>query len=315
MMHGPPLHGLLLAGGEGSRLAADGVATPKALVTVGGRPQLVGLVEQFAALGCASLTCLVHADLAPLVDAAALATASAGTPVRVVPCRTPSSLHTFVAGLAAVPPGPVFCSMVDTVMAPTDWRAVHAAAQRTLDDGADALLAVTPDPDDDDAPLRVRVADGGRVTRVGGDAAAYALDTPVLITGGVYAFAPPARAQAHALAAAGGARMRTFLAALVDGGGDVRAAIVPWILDIDHRRDLDAANVYAATWGRSSGRFRPRVRERPGILPAGDTTAGDTTEEGDTTAGVMELEGHDQTSPAPCRITPAVVSPARHGRA
>lgn len=247
------MHGLLLAGGEGSRLAADGVATPKALVPVGGRPQLVGLVERFAALGCPSVTCLVHADVAPHVDPTTLRVAAAGVPVHVVPCRTPSSLHTLVAGLAAVPPGPVFCSMVDTVMAPADWAAVHAAAARALDAGADALLAVTPDPEEDDAPLRVCVLEDGRVTRVGGDAAAYvdqraAGRGPVLITGGVYAFASRARGQAHALAAAGGERMRTFLAALVDDEADVRAVVVPRILDVDHRRDLDAANAYAAGW-------------------------------------------------------------------
>ena len=246
------MHGLVLAGGEGSRLAADGVAVPKALVPVGGRPQLVGLVAQFAALGCASITCLVHADVAPLVDGAALGAVSGGVPVQVVSCRTPSSLHTLVAGLAAVPPGAVFCSMVDTVMAPADWHAVHAAAIAALGDGADALLAVTPDPEDDDAPLRVQTAADGRVTRVGGDAAAYAQQlaggVPVLITGGAYAFAPTAREQARTLAAAGGERMRAFLAALVDGGGEVRTAVVSRILDVDHRRDLDAANAYAAEW-------------------------------------------------------------------
>ena len=243
-----PLHGLILAGGEGSRLAADGVATPKALVVVAGRPQLAALVQQFARLGCVSITCLVHEAIAPQVDVVRLRAAAESVMVRVVPCRTPSSLHTLVAGLDAVPSGAVFCSMVDTVMAPTDWQAVHAAAIGSLDRGADALLAVTPDPEDDDAPLRVRVDTDGRVTRVGGDAAEYGGTYPVLITGGVYAFAPAARARAHALAAAGGQRMRAFLAALVDRGGDVRAAVVPRILDIDHRRDLDAANAYAASW-------------------------------------------------------------------
>lgn len=242
------IHGLVLAGGEGSRLAADGVATPKALVSVGGRPQLARLVAQFAGLGCASITCLVHADVAPFVDEVALRAAGGeNTPVRVVPCRTPSSLHTLVAGLASVPSGPVFCSMVDTVMAPADWRAVYAAAGSALAEGADALLALTPDPEDDDAPLRAGVGGGKRVTRVGGEAGDYP-ERPVLITGGVYAFAPAARARAESLAAAGGQRMRAFLAALVDGGADVRAAVVPRILDVDHRRDLDAANAYAAGW-------------------------------------------------------------------
>jgi len=38
------MQGLILAGGEGSRLVADGVDTPKALVEVAGRPQILNLI-------------------------------------------------------------------------------------------------------------------------------------------------------------------------------------------------------------------------------------------------------------------------------
>src|SRR3989441_6635695 len=58
----PDVHGLILAGGEGSRLAAGGIAVPKPLVEVAGKPQIVGLLETLAALGCSSLTCAVRAD-------------------------------------------------------------------------------------------------------------------------------------------------------------------------------------------------------------------------------------------------------------
>src|SRR5438552_1037402 len=58
------MRGLILAGGRGSRLAADGVETPKALVEVSGRPQLVNLIETFAGLGCDSITCMVRDGIA-----------------------------------------------------------------------------------------------------------------------------------------------------------------------------------------------------------------------------------------------------------
>ncbi len=120
------MHGLILAGGEGSRLAAGGIAVPKPLVEVAGKPQIVGLLETLAALGCSSLTCAVRADFPAvrrLLDGRRF-----GLPLTMVECRTPSSLHTLVEGLAAVPPGPVFCSMVDTVMRPEDWRSVYRGA-------------------------------------------------------------------------------------------------------------------------------------------------------------------------------------------
>src|SRR3989449_6161537 len=90
----PDVHGLILAGGEGSRLAAGGIAVPKPLVEVAGRPQIVGLLETLAALGCSSLTCAVRADFPAvrrLLDGRRF-----GLPLTMVECRTPSSLHTLV---------------------------------------------------------------------------------------------------------------------------------------------------------------------------------------------------------------------------
>src|SRR5438552_2388561 len=65
------MHGLILAGGEGARLAAGGIVVPKPLVEVAGKPQLLRLLETLDALGCDSLTCAIRADLAavaPLLD-------------------------------------------------------------------------------------------------------------------------------------------------------------------------------------------------------------------------------------------------------
>ena len=168
------MHGLILAGGRGSRLAADGVATPKAMALVAGKPQLVNLVETFAELGCASITCMVREGIS--VELPPRSSAVVWT------CRTPSSLHTLVAGLAVVPPGPVFCTMVDTVMRAQDWQAVYDAMQRHLAAGADLSLAVTPYVDDE-SPVYVGRYGGGDsdVVRVVSDEPVL----PVCVTGGV----------------------------------------------------------------------------------------------------------------------------------
>jgi NDP-sugar pyrophosphorylase family protein len=86
----------------------------------------------------------------------------------------------------------------------------------------------------------VQLDDAGAVRRVGGAPAAW-------VTGGVYAFAPSARARAREVLDAGRERMRAFLAALVDGCADVRAVCVARVIDVDRAHDLVAANEYLDT--------------------------------------------------------------------
>jgi molybdopterin-guanine dinucleotide biosynthesis protein A len=227
------MQGLILAGGRGSRLAADGVETPKALVEVGGRPQIVNLIETFAELGCETITCMVREGIR----------IESPRPAVVRACRTPSSLHTLVAGLAIVPPGPVFCAMVDTVMPAADWRSLYRGVRARLDEGAAAVLAVTPFVDDE-LPLYVTRDAGGMATGIL-DTPPAAVGGPVPVTGGVYGLSPVARRLA-AVAVASLHRMRAFLRLLVELKTPVATVEIPRIIDLDHKSDLDAAERWLA---------------------------------------------------------------------
>lgn len=233
-------HGLILAGGDGSRLAADGVATPKALVPVAGRPQILNLIEILDQLGCESITCMVREGVR----------VEAPGSVIVRACRTPSSLHTLVAGLAIVPPGPVFCTMVDTVMPLEDWRLVYAGVTEQLHTGSFAVLAVTPFVDDE------------RPVYVGRDAAGRAMDIgdsplngarPVVVTGGVYGFSPGARRLAS-VAVTSANRMRAFLKLLIAVRAPITTVEVAKIIDLDHKRDLEAAERWLQANAREAAR-------------------------------------------------------------
>ena len=234
------MHGLILAGGEGSRLAADGVAEPKAAVPVAGRSQILRLAETFDALGCRGVTCMVRATFPDVITSVRDMQLSSGPP-RVIACETPSSLHTLVEGLMHIPAGPVFCSMVDTVMPARDWQRVYEDATRHLADGADVVLAVTPHVDDEQ-PLWVERGPDGDAIRIGGRPVA-----PPCVTGGVYAFGPRARVAAIRVWREGGSRMRYFLSALVDSGARVATTEVALIVDLDHKSDLGVADALLAS--------------------------------------------------------------------
>jgi NDP-sugar pyrophosphorylase family protein len=235
------MHGLILAGGEGSRLAADGVPGPKAAVQVGGRAQILRLIDTFAALGCESVICMVRDAFPDVLLAVESARQGLGDRVRAVACHTPSSLHTLADGLREVPAGPVFCSMVDTVMPDRDWRSVYDDARRQLQRDRDAVLVVTPFVDDEN-PLWVERGPGGLARRVGGPRV-----VPPCVTGGVYAFSPRARDAAEEARCQGGTRMRYFLGDLVREGARVGTVEVERIVDLDHKRDIDTADALLAT--------------------------------------------------------------------
>src|SRR5438132_3919211 len=207
------MHGLILAGGEGTRLAAGGIAVPKPLVEGAGRPQLLRLLETLNALGCDSLTCAIRADL-PAV-AALLDGRRFRAPFRVMPCRTPSSLHTLAEALPGVPPGPVFCSMVDTVMRWRDWGAVYRQTDARLAEGADAVLAVTSFVDDE-SPVYVGRHAGGFVRLISDEPVA-----PVCVTGGVYGLGVGPRQAVAGAVGRGPERMGRVLQSFVPGGARV----------------------------------------------------------------------------------------------
>ena len=230
------MHGLILAGGEGSRLSGEGVDVPKPLVRVGGEPLVIRLLAVLASLGCETLTCMVRAEFTTVFRL--LEGQEFGRPLEVRPCLTPSSMHTLAEGLQALQAGPVFCTMVDTIMPAASWRDVYAATARGLAGGADAMLAVTPFVDDE-SPLYVSTDGAGFVQAVSDDPL-----VPARVTGGVYGLSTAARQAAAEAVGQGVQRMRGFLKWLVTRGSRVGTIAVPRIIDIDHQSDLRLANAW-----------------------------------------------------------------------
>jgi CTP:molybdopterin cytidylyltransferase MocA len=227
------VHGLILAGGEGSRLAREGVTEPKVTVPIAGRSQLVRLVEAMAHGGCESVTVMVRSHV---TGAAALLEGVAGlVPVRVEACETPSSLHTLALGVERAPEGPLFVVLGDTVMLAADWTAVTRDAHRVIRNGRAGALVVTPFVQDD-CPLDVTVDARGLVTDVGG-----APGEPRRVTAGIYVMNDILRQTVPAALSAGTTRLRQLLRAWVLSGHLIEALEVSCAIDLDRCEDLLAA--------------------------------------------------------------------------
>jgi hypothetical protein len=156
--------------------------------------------------------------------------------ITIIGCRTPSSLHTMALGLAAVAPGPIFCTMVDTVMREPDWTRLATTTRAQLASGIELSLAVTPYVDDE-RPLYV--------VRDGEDKVIDVSDTPVepvAVTGGVYGLSDSARLAVREAIGRQTERLRHFLSYAARGALKVAAIAVPRIIDVDRARDVAAAN-------------------------------------------------------------------------
>jgi NDP-sugar pyrophosphorylase family protein len=216
----------ILAAGEGSRLAASGVAAPKPLVPIDGEPMIVRLARQLRDTGARETVVLVHpraADAARLLE-------EAGLDVRVRCETTPGSFHSLCALLPALAGEPFLLCLVDSVLETSELRRFVCAAASSP---AATWLGVTSFVHDE-SPLRVLVGPDGRVGAVGTPQAA----SSPWVTGGVYWFGEGVAERAAEARASGVLRLRHFLSRLVEAGPGVRAQDLGRVVDVDTAADL-----------------------------------------------------------------------------
>lgn len=227
----------VIAAGLGERLLAGGIATPKPLVAVGGKPLVDHVLDAVAAAGIADAACIFNAE--PPADAvAAHCRARRGGPrLTIVRRTTPSSMESLFTLAPHLASDDRFLLLtVDAVFAPAVLRDFLAAAARQAD--ADAVLAVT-DFIDDDKPLHAAVDASGRVTALG----AAAAGSP-LITAGFYVLHSRVLAEIDAARAHHFTALRQFLAHLLARGYRLDAAPMGKTVDVDRPQDIAAADAF-----------------------------------------------------------------------
>ena len=224
----------IIAAGEGSRLAQEGVKRPKPLVELNGEPMVMRLINIFRRCNAESITIIVNEQMTEVKTL--LDTVRRDVPLRVVTKTTPSSMHSFWELSKVMSPGKFCLTTVDTIFREPDFARYIAAFE--ADDEHDGMWAVTPFVDDE-KPLYVEVADEQSMRIVAfrdqpWDGAKY-------VSGGLYAMTSKAFPVLNQCIERGISRMRNFQRALVDAHFSLQAFSIDKIIDVDHASDIATA--------------------------------------------------------------------------
>ncbi len=230
------MHYAIIAAGEGSRLAQEGVALPKPLVRLDGKPMIKRLIDLMLSCEAESLSIIVNEQMTEVREY--LESLSLPVPLRLVVKSTPSSMHSFYEVSRTFPDGSKFIlTTVDTIFLEKDFRKYVAAF--AADGSADGYMGVT-DFIDDEKPLYVATDSELRITGF------HDNFEPGIkyISGGIYGLTTPALGILEECMNRGISRMRNYQRALVDGALDLRAFPFSKIVDVDHAADIATAEEF-----------------------------------------------------------------------
>lgn len=222
----------IIAAGEGSRLAQEGVAKPKPLVDICGEPMIGRLINLFCRCNAESISIIVNEQMTEVREY--IESLSLDIPLNLVAKTTPSSMHSFFELSRVIPKGRFCLTTVDTIFREQDFRPYIEAME--ADERYDGMMAVT-DYIDDEKPLYVQTDDDLNITAFRDER----YDGAKYISGGIYALNEKAIDVLADCMERGVARMRNFQRSLVDAGLRLKAYPMGKILDVDHAGDIEKA--------------------------------------------------------------------------
>ena len=240
----------VIAAGEGSRLAAEGVAVPKPLVKVAGECLMDHLIRIFMENDAEEIVVICNEQMTPvaqhLLDIQRDGLQGRPVPLRFIVRSTPSSMHSLHAMSQYLTDAPFVLTTVDTIFREDEFKAyVRAFSQYE----GDALMGVTTYIDDE-KPLYVTVDAQQHITgfhdappllRGEGRGEQF-----VLVSAGIYGLTPSVFNVLNGCISRGEKRMRNFQRALVSAGCRVQAWPFTKVLDIDHATDIQKAEAFVS---------------------------------------------------------------------
>ena len=233
----------IIAAGEGSRLAKDGVSLPKPLVKVNGVPIIDRLIRIFMNNNATGIYVICN-EINPAVQSHLAEIQENGIDGKKVPLHyivksTPSSMHSFYELRHFLQDEPFILTTVDTIFDEKAFKSYIYTLQNVYMSGtADGVMGIT-DFIDDEAPLYVGMDEEDVITGFYDDA-----HHCQYISGGIYGLTPSSIDTLERCVSRGESRMRNFQRALVVDGKRLLGYRFTKVLDIDHAADIQKAEAF-----------------------------------------------------------------------
>ncbi|MEG0949815.1 MAG: NTP transferase domain-containing protein [Bacteroidales bacterium] len=225
----------IIAAGEGSRLAKEGVTQPKPLVELNGEKMIDRLIRIFLANQATSISVIVNEQMHEVAEY--LKAKSLPVPFNLIVQSTPSSMHSFYELSRCLPEGKFCLTTVDTIFHETEFS--HYIAAFAADRSNDGLFAVT-DYIEDESPLYVDVDESLNIHGFMDEAYPEAR----YISGGIYCLQSNAFPVLKSAIEANRSRMRNYQRELVQSGFRLKAFPFKKIIDVDHASDIALAEAF-----------------------------------------------------------------------
>ncbi len=229
----------IIAAGEGSRLAQEGVLSPKPLVEVGGERLIDRLLRIFLANGATEVVAICNEQMTEVRARLEQIQTAGLVPLKFVVKSTPSSMHSMWELSRWLRDEPFVLTTVDTIFREEEFQTYVADFLQLIGRGeADGLMGVT-DYIDDEKPLYVSTDDDLAITGF-----LDRCETPRYISGGIYGLTPRSIETLRRCIERGESRMRNFQRALIADGLRLKAWPFSKVLDIDHASDIVKAETF-----------------------------------------------------------------------
>ena len=231
----------IIAAGDGSRLAQEGITEPKPLVKVRGERLIDRLIRIFMGNNATEIVVICNEQMSDVASHLKMiqddGLNGVHVPLRFVIKSTPSSMHSFYELRHFLRDEPFILTTVDTIFDESEFHDYVLSFQDKIAQGTDALMGVT-DYIDDEKPLYVGV---DKVMRIN----AY-YDTPQansrFISAGIYGLTASSLDILETCIEKGESRMRNFQRALVAANLRIEAYPLTKVFDIDHIEDIRKAD-------------------------------------------------------------------------